>query len=119
MVNQLDPDDAIENTFVFDVEMSARGANINKLAEALNSAANRETFKADVEGYLDQFELTNKERQLILDQDWLNLVKAGGNIYHVIRIAAQFGTGLYPLGAQQLGLTYEEFLATRNVEGAT
>lgn len=119
MVNQLDPDDPIENTYVFDIELGARGARINTLAESLNNAENREKFKADVEAYMDRFGLSETERRLILEKDWLNLVKSGGNVYNVIRIAAQFGTGLYPMGAQQLGLTYEEFLATRNVKGAT
>lgn len=34
-------------------------------------------------------------------------------------IAALYDVGLYPLGAQQLGLSYEEFLETRNEKGAT
>lgn len=45
-------------------------------------------------------------------------MKAGGNIYNVVRIAHLFDVGLYPLGAQQLGISYEEFLKTRNEEGA-
>ncbi|MDA0240749.1 MAG: protocatechuate 3,4-dioxygenase, partial [Proteobacteria bacterium] len=84
-----------------------------------NSAENRGKFKSDVETYMDRYGLSENERRLIQEQDWLNLVKSGGNVYNVIRIAAQFGIGLYPMGAQQLGLSYEEFLATRNVKGAT
>jgi protocatechuate 4,5-dioxygenase alpha chain len=119
MSQQLDPDDPIENSYVFDGEMGAKGVRLNKLAESLNNADNRETFKGDTEAYMASYDLTEAERQLIRAQDWLNLVKAGGNIYNVIRIAAQFGTGLYPMGAQQLGLSYAEFLETRNVKGAT
>ena len=119
MTKQHDPADPIENTYVFDIEMSARGARLNKLAESLQQAENRDAFKADTEHYMEKFCLSDAERQLIRDEDWLNLVKAGGNIYHMIRIAAVLGTGLYPMGAQQLGLTPEEFLKTRNVKGAT
>ena len=119
MTRQLDPSNPIENTYVFDLEMSARGIRLNKLAESLNQAENREAFKADIERYMGTFCLSEAERKLIRDQDWLNLVKSGGNIYNVIRIASVFGTSLYPMGAQQLGLTPEEFLETRNVKGAT
>lgn len=119
MVDQRDPDNPITDTYVFDLEMSEKGRRINRLAEWLNSAENREAFKADMNGAMDRFELSGDEQKLILDNDWLNLVKRGGNIYNVVRIASLFDVGLYPVGAQQLGLSYEEFLKTRNEKGAT
>lgn len=119
MPDQRDLNDPIEHTYVFDVEMSQKGYLLNQLAESLTSAENRAVFKADLESYMDRFGLTDGQKVLIRNQDWLNVVRAGCNIYHVIRLAAQFGTGLYPLGAQQLGITYKEFLESRNVKGAT
>ena len=119
MVDQQNPDNPITDTYVFDLEMSEKGRRINRLAEWLNSAENRAEFKADMDKHMDRFELSDTEKKLILENDWLNLVKVGGNIYNVVRIAALFDVGLYPLGAQQLGISYEEFLKTRNEEGAT
>ena len=119
MVDQRNPGKSIENTYVFDLEMSEKGQRINRLAEWLNSAENRDAFKADMAGTMNRFELTEPEQKLIIDNDWLNLVKAGGNIYNVVRIAGLFDVGLYPLGAQQLGVSYEEFLKTRSEKGAT
>ena len=119
MVDQREGGKPIKDTYVFELEASDKGRRINNLAEALNHQENRETFKADPDTYMDKFDLTDAEKQLVRDNDWLNLVKAGGNIYNVVRIAACFGVGLYPVGAQQMGLTYEEFLETRNVKGAT
>jgi protocatechuate 4,5-dioxygenase alpha subunit len=119
MVDQRNPGNPITDTYVFDLEMSEKGRRINRLAEWLNSAENRAEFKADMHKLMDRFELSDTEKKLILDNDWLNLVKEGGNIYNVVRIAALFDVGLYPLGAQQLGISYEEFLKTRNEEGAT
>jgi protocatechuate 4,5-dioxygenase alpha chain len=106
-------------TYVFDLEMSARGIRLNKLAASLQQEESRGAFKTDTESYMKKFGLSDAERQLIRNEDWLNLVKAGGNIYNIIRIASVLGTGLYPMGAQQLGLTHEDFLRTRNVKGAT
>ncbi|MBN06642.1 MAG: protocatechuate 3,4-dioxygenase [Rhodospirillaceae bacterium] len=119
MVNQRNLGGSIKNTYVFDLEMSERGRRINDFAESLNLSANRDKFKLDSDAFMDRFELTAREKKLVIDNDWLNLVKAGGNIYNVIRIAALFNIGLYPMGAQQIGLSYEEFLQTRNVKGAT
>ncbi len=119
MIDQRKPGSSIENTYVFELEMSEKGRRINNLAEALNSQEERDKFKEDTGAYMDQFDLTDEEKKLIMANDWLNLVKAGGNIYNVVRIAHLFDVGLYPLGAQQLGLSYEEFLQTRNNKGAT
>lgn len=119
MVNQRNLGNSIENTYVFDLEMSEQGERINKFAESLNQQKNREEFKADGNAFMDQFAMTEAEKKLVRDNDWLNLVKVGGNIYNIVRIAALFDVGLYPLGAQQLGLSYEEFLQTRNDKGAT
>jgi len=119
MVDQRDPANPITDTYVFDLEMSEKGRRINRLAEWLIDAESREKFKSDMNGIMNRFELNDTEKKLILENDWLNLVKEGGNIYNVVRIAAIFDVGLYPLGAQQLGISYEAFLKTRNEEGAT
>ena len=119
MVDQRKPGKSIKDTYVFELEMSDRGRRINNLAECLTSQENRDQFKADTNAFMDRFQLTEAEKKLIDDNDWLNLVKAGGNIYNVVRIAALFDVGLYPLGAQQLGVSYEEFLKTRSAKGAT
>lgn len=119
MIDQRKPGHSIEDTYVFELEMSEQGRRINDLAESLNLLENRDSFKSDSDAFMDQFQLTDVEKKLINDNDWLNLVKAGGNIYNVVRIAALYDVGLYPLGAQQLGLSYEEFLQTRTDKGAT
>ncbi len=80
---------------------------------------NREAYKADPKGAMDRFDLTAAERKLIVDNDWLNLGKAGCNVYGLMRIASLYGVGLYPMGAQQLGISYDDFLETRNAKGAT
>ncbi len=85
------------------------------LIEAFASAC----FSSDMDEVMNRFELTEEEKKLNMDNDWLNLVKAGGNIYNVVRIAAVFGVSLYPLGAQQLGMSFEVFLETRTEKGAT
>ena len=86
MANQIDLTNPIENTYIFDISMSTRGARLNKLAESLKRAENREAFKADTESYMQKFLLSEAEQRLIKDEDWLNLIKAGTNIYNAIRI---------------------------------
>jgi hypothetical protein len=46
------------------------------------------------------------------------MIDAGMNIYFMIKIGSVTGNGLYKMGAQMRGESYDEFLATRNIRGA-
>jgi protocatechuate 4,5-dioxygenase alpha chain len=119
MTDQLDRAHPIPGTYVFDGHASRRGYRINKMSHSLNSDETREEYLAAEEAYWDKYGLSGEEKRLFRERDWLGIIKAGGNIYFVMKVAFLVGSGLYPMGAQQLGMTYEEFLATRNVKEAT
>jgi protocatechuate 4,5-dioxygenase alpha chain len=118
-MGQLDPDHPIAGTYIFDWRMSRSGYRINKLAYSLHEAANRAAFKADEEAYYDRYRLTAEEEDLLRRRDFLGMIKAGANIYMLLKLGAATGNGLYHMGAQQRGETLQEFLATRNVGSAT
>lgn len=108
----------IQDTSIFDLRLSRRGRRLNKLCAALCSSQEREAFKRDEEGYLARFALTDRERELIRRRDFAGLIDAGTNIYFLLKIGSVTGNGLYKMGAQMRGESYEQFLATRNVKGA-
>jgi protocatechuate 4,5-dioxygenase, alpha chain len=65
------------------------------------------------------YKLTEPQKQAIRARDWLALTKEhGGNIYYIYKLGAATGTGLYHMGAQMRGETYEQFLETRGAKGA-
>jgi protocatechuate 4,5-dioxygenase alpha subunit len=103
---------------VFDLRMSWRGFRLNKLCNSLSVADNRAAYKADEAAYLDRFELTVAERELIRARDFNGLLEAGANIYFLIKLGVVTGNGLYYMGASMRGETYEQFMATRNNSGA-
>jgi protocatechuate 4,5-dioxygenase, alpha chain len=119
MSNQLDPNRKIEGSYIFTGPMSQKGYALNKLGASLMSDEARSAFKNDEEGYMAKFDLSEEQKQLIRDRNWIGCVQGGSNIYFLYKITTVFGDSLYKLGAKQAGLTYEEFLATRNVSGAT
>jgi protocatechuate 4,5-dioxygenase alpha chain len=118
MTQQLDRSKPIPNTRVFDLAESHRGYRINKLCDSLIVAENREAYKADEEAYLARFDLTEEEKELIRKRDWAGLNDLGGNIYYMLKLGFVVGHGLYRMGAQMRGESFEEFLATRNAKGA-
>ena len=66
-----------------------------------------------------RFGLTETEKELIRKRDFQGLIDAGMNIYSMLKIGSATGNGLYRMGAQMRGESYDDFLATRNIRGAT
>jgi protocatechuate 4,5-dioxygenase, alpha chain len=118
MERQIDPMRPIVDTYVFDLARSHQGYRFNKFCMALARADNRAAFRADEAAFMERFGLSDAERALVVARDFLGMVKAGANIYLLIKLGACTGNGLYDLGAQQRGETLEQFLAGRNVGGA-
>jgi protocatechuate 4,5-dioxygenase alpha chain len=108
----------IPGTYVFDHTRSRMGYHFNKMCMSLTSADNRAAFKADPEAYMGRYGISDAQKQAVREQDWLGLIKLGGNIYLMIKIAEAYGVGLYTMGAQQRGETLQEFLDTRHGKGA-
>ncbi|MGH8701982.1 MAG: protocatechuate 4,5-dioxygenase subunit alpha [Burkholderiales bacterium] len=119
MASELDPLRPIPGTCVFDGVQSRRGYRINRFCMRLARAENRSAFKADEAAYLASSDLTEAEKALVRARDFRALGEAGGNTYFMIKLGACTGHGLYHIGAQMRGETYEQFLATRKVKGAT
>lgn len=109
----------IRGTYVFDGSRSRLGFALNSFAFSLTSPANREEFRRDEEAYMKRHALSDALRDAVRRRDWLALIKQhGGNIYYVYKIGAACGQGLYHMGAQMRGETYEQFLETRAAKGA-
>jgi len=109
----------IKDTTVFDLRLARRGQRLNRMCAALCSARERDAFKRDAEAFMSRFGLTEAERELIRRRDFQGLIEAGTNIYFLLKIGSVTGSGLYRMGAQMRGESYEQFLATRNIRGAT
>jgi len=108
----------IPDTTIFDLRASRRGYRLNKLAGSLCRPENRAAFRENEEAYMAKFGLTEAEKALIRRRDFSGLIEAGINIYFLLKIGAVTGNGLYKMGAQMRGESYEEFLATRNIRDA-
>jgi len=115
---QLDRNHPIPDTSVFDGVLSRRGYRLNKMCGTLCSPENRAAFKTDEDAYMVRFGLTEQERALVRARDFAGLIEAGLNIYFMLKLGAVTGNGLYRMGAQMRGESYEQFLATRNVKDA-
>ena len=78
---------------------------------SFNNAENREEFQHDEEAYCRKYGLNAQQREAIRKRSVLDLIEAGGNIYYLAKFAGILGLGVQDIGAQQTGMSLEEFNA--------
>jgi len=101
----------IPGTTLFDGVQARKGYALNKMCFSFNEAANREAFKADEEAYCAKYGLNDEQRAAIKARNVLQLIAAGGNVYYLAKFAGIFGLDVQDLGAQQTGMTKDQFKA--------
>ena len=101
----------IWGTTVFDGREAMRGYALNKMCYSFNSAESRAAFLRDEEGYCARFGLNDEQRRAVKRRNVLELLAAGGNIYYLAKFAGIFGLNVQDVGAQQTGMSVEDFKA--------
>ena len=101
----------IPGTTLFDDVQARRGYTLNRMCFSFNDAANREAFVADPEAYMKRYGLDEKQAEAIRSKQVLALLEAGGNAYYLAKFAGIFGLDMQDIGAQQTGMTKDEFKA--------
>jgi protocatechuate 4,5-dioxygenase alpha chain len=81
----------IPGTTIFDTDQAALGYHLNMFAMSLMKAENRERFKADEDAYLDEWPMTDEQKQGVRDRDLNRLISLGGNVYFLAKIGATDG----------------------------
>jgi protocatechuate 4,5-dioxygenase, alpha chain len=105
------PRQPVPGTTIFDGQQAMKGYALNKMCYSFNEAANRQAFLADEDAYCRKFGLNDGQREAIRARNVLQLIDAGGNAYYLAKFAGIFGLDMQDIGAQQTGLTKEQFKA--------
>ena len=105
------PKPAIPGTTLFDGAQARKGYALNRMCFSFNDAANREAFLRDEEGYCARYQLTPAQREAVKARNVLQMIEAGGNVYYLAKLAGIFGLDVQDLGAQQTGMTKDQFKA--------
>jgi protocatechuate 4,5-dioxygenase alpha chain len=101
----------IPGTLLFDGAQARKGYALNKMCYSFNSAENRKQFLKDEAAYCAKFGLDPAQREAIARRSVADLLAAGGNIYYLAKFAGIFGLDVQDIGAQQTGMTKDEFKA--------
>ena len=101
----------IPGTTPFDGSVARKGYALNKMCYSFNDAANRAAFVADEDAYCARYGLNPQQREAIRARNVLQLIAAGGNAYYLAKFAGIFGLDMQDIGAQQTGMSKDEFKA--------
>ncbi|MFC4945774.1 protocatechuate 3,4-dioxygenase [Pseudonocardia sp. GCM10023141] len=105
-----DPAEEIPGTIVFDGRRSRAGLPLNNLAMTLNKKAERDSFVADPEAFMERFGLSDEQRDAVRQRDFLRMIELGGNIYFIYKIGMVDGLRVPDIVASMAGQTTEEFV---------
>src|SRR5690349_12948774 len=99
----------IPGTTVFDAEQSRKGYHLNMFCMSLMQAAQRERFRANERAYLDQWPMTEEQKQAVLARDYNRMIALGGNIYFLAKIFATDGKSFQYAAALMTGMAQEDY----------
>jgi len=99
----------IPGTTIFDAEQSRKGYHLNMFCMSLMKAPNRERFKANERAYLDEWPMTEAQKQAVLARDYNGMIALGGNIYFLAKIFSTDGKSFQHAAALMTGLSQEAY----------
>ena len=99
----------VPGTTIFDAEQSRRGYQLNPFCMSLMKAENRERFKADERAYLDEWAMTEEQKQAVLSRDMNRMIALGGNIYFLAKIGATDGKSFQQMAGSMTGLSEDDY----------
>ena len=99
----------VPGTTIFDAEQSRKGYWLNQFCMSLMKADNRVRFKADERAYLDEWLMTEEQKQAVLARDLNRCIALGGNIYFLAKIGATDGRSFQQMAGSMTGMSEEEY----------
>jgi protocatechuate 4,5-dioxygenase alpha chain len=103
--------DDIPGTTVFTAQRSRIGFHLNQFCMSLMKAANRDRFRADERAYLDEWPMTEGQKQAVLDRDYNAMIAQGGNIYFLAKIFATDGKSFQYAAGLMTGVSQQDYAA--------
>lgn len=99
----------IPGTTVFDLDQSRKGYQLNQFCMSLMRPENRERFQADELAYLDEWDLSDEQKQGVIDRDLNRLIELGGNVYMLAKIGASEGLTYLEIVSSMTDLDVEAY----------
>lgn len=112
--HQLAGVEKLEGSYPFTLARSVKGFRINRFLHSLIDPAVRSRFQQDEEATLQAADLSDEERDLIRQRDWIGMIRYGVIFFMLEKLGAVTGVGNIHIYAAMKGMSVEDFQKTRN-----
>lgn len=99
----------IPGTVIFDADQARKGYHLNQFCMSLMKGENRTRFKLDERAYLDEWPMSQEQKQAVLARDFNRMIALGGNIYFLAKLFSTDGKSFQYAAATMTGMTQEEY----------
>ncbi|BAU99481.1 protocatechuate 4,5-dioxygenase subunit alpha [Aurantimicrobium minutum] len=112
----------IPGTTIFTIELARQGFHLNQFCMSLRTEENRKRFLADNRAYLDEWDMTEEQKQAVIDRDFQKMLDLGGNVYFLSKIFASEGLSYVQAVSTMTDMNVQEYQQMmldggRNIEG--
>jgi protocatechuate 4,5-dioxygenase alpha chain len=109
--------DDIPGTRVYTAARARKGYHLNQFAMSLMKPENRERWKQNERAYLDEWPMTEEQKQAVLARDYNRLLDLGGNIYFLAKVFSTDGLSFLQAVSTMTGMSVPEYQAMMNAGG--
>ena len=108
--------ETIEGTYPFTLDTSVRAYRLNRCLHDLIIPEHRRKFLTDPEKTFEEAGLTEKERAMVRNRDWREMIHYGVIFFMLEKLGAVVGTSNLHIYAAMRGQSLEDFQKTRNAQ---
>ncbi len=103
--------DDIPGTRVFTAARARQGYHMNQFAMSLMKPKNRERWKANERAYLEEWPMSDEQKEAILARDYNRCLDLGGNIYFLAKVFSTDGLSFLQAVSTMTGMKVEDYQA--------
>ena len=101
--------DDIPGTTVFTAKRARAGYHLNQFAMSLMKPENRERWKADERAYLDDWKMSEEQKEAVLARDYNKCLALGGNVYFLSKIFSTDGLSFAEAVSTMTDMSFPEY----------
>lgn len=99
----------IPGTRVFTAARARQGYHLNQFAMSLMKQENRDRWKADERAYLEEWQLTDAQKEAVLARNYNRCLELGGNIYFLSKIFSSDGIPFAQACSTMTDMTFPQY----------
>jgi protocatechuate 4,5-dioxygenase, alpha chain len=99
----------IPGTKIFTAARARQGYHLNQFAMSLMKAENRDRWKADERAYLEEWPMSNEQKEAILARDYNRCLDLGGNVYFLAKVFSTDGLSFAEAVSTMTDMSFPEY----------